>query len=43
MKADLEYARTELPIDLLEDYIFQLKSREPPCKESMKKEYIEWS
>lgn len=43
MKADLEYARTELPIDLVEDYISQLKSREPPCKESMKKEYIEWS
>lgn len=46
MKAEiayLAYANREMAINLVDDYIFQLKSREPPYKESTKKEYTEWS
>ena len=43
MKPDLDYCMIEMAIDLVDNYIYSLKSREPPCKYSSQKEYSEWS
>lgn len=43
MKPDLDYGRIDMAINLVDNYIYSLKSREPPCKMSAMKEYNEWS
>ena len=43
MKAELAYIRNDIAYGLVTNYICDLKSREPPCKESSKPEYYEWS
>lgn len=43
MKPELAYIRHDTSIFLVMNYICDLKSREPPCKESSKPDYYEWS